>query len=136
MLYGEEIVSESQEPENPSNSTAERILAKTKELTEKDIHWHYRILFPDCIFNKHKGKWNIVFEDVTSKVAEGKGIPINDVLAAAKGRGWTGEEAFELGFVDELGELETALELAKEAAGIFCKEISQFKTIPKRKKYS
>ena len=67
LMYGEEFVRESREPENPGNSSVGRILAKTKELTEKGIPWHHHMLFPDCIFNKHKGKWNIVFEDHDSE---------------------------------------------------------------------
>ena len=37
--------------------------------------------------------------------------------AAAQGQVWSGEDAKELGLVDELGGLETALALAAEAAG-------------------
>ena len=40
------------------------------------------------------------------------------MLEIAKGRIWSGEDAKELGLVDELGGFTTALELAREAAGI------------------
>ena len=59
-----------------------------------------------------------VYDDFTSKVAEGRGLPKERVLEIAKGRIWTGEDARDLGLVDELGGLSTALALAKKEAGI------------------
>jgi hypothetical protein len=41
----------------------ELMLRKAKELNEGGISWHHHMLFPNCIYNKHKGKWCIVFED-------------------------------------------------------------------------
>jgi len=59
-----------------------------------------------------------VYEDFTSKVAEGRDIPKERVLEIAKGRVWTGADALRLGLVDELGGFPEAIRLAKEAAGI------------------
>jgi protease-4 len=59
-----------------------------------------------------------VYVDFTSKVAEGRKLPKDKVLEIAKGRIWTGEQAKNLGLVDELGGYDTALKLAKKAAGI------------------
>jgi protease-4 len=59
-----------------------------------------------------------VYVDFTTKVAEGRKLPKDKVLAIAKGRIWSGEEGKELGLVDELGGLDVALKLAKEAAKI------------------
>jgi protease IV len=59
-----------------------------------------------------------VYDDFTQKVAEGRKLPIDQVLDVAKGRIWTGEKAKELGLVDELGGLDVALDLAREAAGL------------------
>ena len=59
-----------------------------------------------------------VYVDFTSKVAEGRKLPKEKVLAIAKGRIWSGEDGKELGLVDELGGMEVALRLAKEAAKI------------------
>ena len=58
-----------------------------------------------------------VYADFTGKVAEGRSMAPEDVAAAAKGQVWTGEDARELGLVDELGGLKAALALAAEAAG-------------------
>jgi protease-4 len=59
-----------------------------------------------------------VYDDFTSKVAEGRKLPKEKVLEIAKGRVWTGEDAKALGLVDELGGYATALRLAKTAAKI------------------
>jgi protease-4 len=59
-----------------------------------------------------------VYEDFTGKVAAGRGMELEEVLEIARGRIWTGEDALEIGLVDELGGLPTAIRRAKEAAGI------------------
>ena len=67
---------------------------------------------------RFQGWLDRVYEDFTAKVAAGRDLPLEDVLEIAKGRVWTGEDALEVGLVDELGGFTRALELAKEAAGI------------------
>jgi protease-4 len=59
-----------------------------------------------------------VYVDFTGKVADGRKLPIEKVLEIAKGRIWSGQDAKNLGLVDELGGYDTALKLAKKAAGI------------------
>lgn len=59
-----------------------------------------------------------VYDDFTSKVAQGRSLPKEKVLEVAQGRIWTGADAKTLGLVDELGGFPVALRLAKEAAGI------------------
>jgi len=59
-----------------------------------------------------------VYVDFTGKVAEGRKLPKDKVLEIAKGRIWSGQDAKNLGLVDELGGYDTALRLAKKAAGI------------------
>jgi len=59
-----------------------------------------------------------VYVDFTGKVAEGRKLPKEKVLEIAKGRIWSGQDAKNLGLVDELGGYDTALKLAKKAANI------------------
>ena len=59
-----------------------------------------------------------VYVDFTGKVADGRRLPKEKVLEIAKGRIWSGQDARNLGLVDELGGYDTALKLAKKAAGI------------------
>lgn len=50
---------------------AKKIAERAKELTAKEISWHHHALFPDCVFNKSKGKWVVMLEDPeTGKVLE------------------------------------------------------------------
>jgi len=59
-----------------------------------------------------------IYEDFTDKVATGRELPIEDVLQLAKGRIWTGEQALELGLVDALGGMETAMVEARDVLGL------------------
>lgn len=58
------------------------------------------------------------YEDFTAKVAKGRDIDAARVDELARGRVWTGADARERGLVDELGGLDTAVELAREKAGL------------------
>ena len=51
-------------------------------------------------------------------IAEARKLPAASVRDIAKGRVWTGAQAKALGLVDELGDMETALGFAREAAGL------------------
>jgi protease-4 len=60
--------------------------------------------------------FDAVYGDFTRKVADGRHLPLDQVLAVAKGRVWTGADAKERGLVDELGGLKTAIAAAKSLA--------------------
>jgi protease-4 len=55
-----------------------------------------------------------IYVEFTEKVAEGRDIPLEDVLNIARGHIWTGEDALNLGLVDELGGFPTALAAVRE----------------------
>lgn len=74
-----------------------------------------------------------VYLDFTQKVAEGRGLPIEKVREAARGRIWTGEDARALGLVDELGGWPVALRLAREAAGLDADAPIELKVYPEDK---
>jgi protease-4 len=59
-----------------------------------------------------------VYADFTSKLAKGRNINETQVESVAGGRVWSGDEASKVGLVDQLGGLRTAIEAAKEAAGL------------------
>ncbi len=59
-----------------------------------------------------------VYDDFTTKVAQGREMEKEKVLEVAKGRIWTGEDAKERGLVDELGGFNVALRLVRTEAGI------------------
>jgi protease IV len=74
-----------------------------------------------------------VYVDFTGKVAEGRKIPKEKVLEIAKGRIWSGQDAKNLGLVDELGGFDEALKLAKKAANISEGEDVKISVFPRRK---
>lgn len=58
------------------------------------------------------------YEQFVGVVAEGRGLSTEEVRDLATGQLYSGTKAKELGLVDELGDLDTAINLAKELAGI------------------
>ena len=58
-----------------------------------------------------------IYDDFKSKVAKGRGLSAEDVEEVARGRVWTGEDALEIGLVDELGNLDDAIAYAEELIG-------------------
>lgn len=59
-----------------------------------------------------------VHEQFIQAVSEGRKIPIEDVRRIADGRVFSGRQALKLKLVDELGDLEHAIEVAAKMAGI------------------
>lgn len=86
-------------------------------------------------WGKHAGLWSInegfseseqkriliVLNDIytafMNRVIEGRGMPPEKVRDVAKGRAWTGEQAYKLGLVDELGGLDAALNYVARDVG-------------------
>jgi protease-4 len=75
-----------------------------------------------------------VYDDFTTKAAQGRKLPKEKLLEVAKGRVWTGEDAKALGLVDELGGFLLALRLTKEAAGIAETADVRLETFPYKKR--
>ncbi len=74
-----------------------------------------------------------VYVDFTTKVADGRGLPLEKVQQIARGRIWSGEDAKAIGLVDELGGWPVALRLAREAAGLAADAKIELHTYPAEK---
>ena len=61
---------------------------------------------------------DLFYNDFVGRVARARGMSVADVDAVARGRVWTGADAYEHGLVDELGGLRTAVRRAKMLAGL------------------
>jgi len=61
---------------------------------------------------------DLFYDDFVGRVAEARGMSVEEVEAVARGRVWTGADAAERGLVDELGGLRTAVRRAKVLAGL------------------
>ena len=59
-----------------------------------------------------------VYETFTTKVANGRNLPMEKVLDLAQGRVWSGSRAVELGLADANGGLREAIAVAVDKAGI------------------
>lgn len=59
-----------------------------------------------------------IYDDFTQRVAEGRELTAERVAEIARGRVWTGEQALELGLVDEIGGFMDAVAAARRLAGI------------------
>jgi len=66
------------------------------------------------------------YEQFVEVVAEGRGLSNEDVRSLATGQLYTGTEAQRLGLVDELGGLDTAIDLAAGLAGVEAPEVEYY----------
>jgi len=74
-----------------------------------------------------------IYDDFTGRVSAGRDLPLEEVHKIARGRIWTGEDALELGLVDELGGLDVALDLARDAIGLDSGAPVRIKRFPRRR---
>jgi protease-4 len=83
----------------------------------KDMYWGFRELTPEEeeIMQQMVDEYYEQFIDV---VAEGRGLSKEEVRNLATGQLYSGTTAKELRLVDELGDVNTAIDLAAELAGI------------------
>ncbi len=58
------------------------------------------------------------YDTFLDKAADGRGTSTDAIHAVAQGRVWTGEQADDIGLVDAMGSLRTAIAIATEKAGI------------------
>ncbi len=59
-----------------------------------------------------------IYNGFIARVAEGRGMTVEAVDDIARGRVWTGQDAMEIGLVDGMGDLQDAVALAAEMAGL------------------
>jgi len=95
---------------------------------------------PDTPFSPYqaeayRGQMQDIYDDFTQRVANGRDLPIERVLEIAKGRVWTGEQAKEIGLVDELGGITTAINAAKRLAALDEDADIRIKVYPKQKSF-
>ncbi len=76
-----------------------------------------------------------IYEDFVTKAASGRKTTFDEIDAVAQGRVWTGKQAKELGLVDELGGLETALSIAKKEVGLTDEDKVDIIVLPEQKPF-
>ena len=92
----------------------------------KDMYWGLRELTPEeqQIMQATVDEY---YQQFVELVAEKRGLSEADVRDLATGQLYTGTRAKELGLVDELGDLDTAIDLATELAGIKTATVTYYK---------
>jgi protease-4 len=101
--------------------------------TENALLWTSRHDYTPAQWTQFQSTLDRIYDDFTSKAAQGRNLPKDKILAAAKGRIWTGEDAKAIGLIDELGGFPLALRLAKEAIGITADTEVQLEVFPRQK---
>ena len=81
----------------------------------------------------YRGQLQDIYDDFTTRVANGRDLPLERVQEIAKGRVWTGVQAKEIGLVDELGGIMAAIDAAKKLAEIDADEKVRIKVFPRQK---
>ncbi len=74
------------------------------------------------------------YDEFVDRVAKGRQLGRDAVLAAAEGRVWTGRQALGLGLIDQLGGIERALDEAKVLVGLAPSEWVAVERYPKPKR--
>jgi protease-4 len=93
-------------------STFRPLTKEERELLKEQIRWTY--------------------DQFLLKAAEGRGKNQEEIDKIGRGRVWTGQQAREIGLVDELGGLSRALETARQLAGIPAEEQIKLEIWPKK----
>ncbi|WP_456407983.1 signal peptide peptidase SppA [Caldithrix abyssi] len=75
------------------------------------------------------------YRDFVQKVARARKMSFDEAEKLARGRVWTGEQAFSLGLIDTVGTFYTALKIAKQRAGIPEAESVRLVYYPKQKSF-
>jgi protease-4 len=69
---------------------------------------------------------DIIYDDFITKVSNGRKMAVNNVDSIARGRVWSGEDALQIGLIDELGNLESCIEAIAQQAGLDAYSITEF----------
>ncbi|MBU3749005.1 MAG: signal peptide peptidase SppA [Mycobacterium sp.] len=80
--------------------------------------WSVNAPFTDEQHALVEAEADLFYDDFVRRVADARGMTVEEVDAVARGRIWTGADAHARGLVDELGGLRTAVRRAKVLAGL------------------
>ena len=80
--------------------------------------WDNRSNMPENVTNAIQASVDNTYEKFVTKVSENRDMKYEEVHAVAKGRIWSGEKASQLGLVDNIGDLDDAINSASSLANI------------------
>ena len=76
-----------------------------------------------------------IYHEFVDKAASGRNMSFEEIDDIAQGRVWTGKQAKELGLIDELGGLDTAISIAKKKAGFTDEDKLGLMILPEQKTF-
>lgn len=76
-----------------------------------------------------------IYHEFVDKAALGRNMSFEEIEVIAQGRVWTGKQAKELGLIDELGGLDTAISIAKKKAGFTDEDKLGLMILPEQKTF-
>jgi len=85
---------------------------------QRSLMYSPRRVFSDDERDRLAVLMDAVYDDFVAKVARGRGRPVADIEAIARGRVWTGSDARDIGLVDQLGGLHDAVRIARTRGGL------------------
>ena len=88
------------------------------EQGERARMWSLRRGFTTDERDRLNAEMDAIYADFVAKVAAGRGRSVADIESIARGRVWTGRDAYEIGLVDDLGGLRDATRIACQLAGL------------------
>ena len=88
--------------------------------------------FTDSERERLRSLIDAVYDDFTSKAAQGRSMDQKKIKELAKGQVWTGAEAVKNGLVDELGGLKEAFAAAKKRAGFSAEDKLELLELPNK----
>ncbi|MBC7363843.1 MAG: signal peptide peptidase SppA, partial [Candidatus Aminicenantes bacterium] len=100
---------------------------------EADVFSIYREFTPEER-TALKNQIRIIYQQFLERVATARNLPVEEVDRIGQGRVWTGHQALELKLVDQLGGLDTAINVAKKLAGIPAEKEVRLMVWPKKRK--
>ncbi|MDN5760969.1 MAG: signal peptide peptidase SppA [Microlunatus sp.] len=88
------------------------------EQGERSRMWSPRRTFTEAERERLVAEVDAIYADFVGKVAAGRGREVAEIEPLARGRVWTGRDAYEIGLVDELGGLRDAARAARRLADL------------------
>ena len=80
--------------------------------------WSPNKAFDPAELERFNDSLDRIYEQFIKRVAQGRGMSVEDVDKVARGRAWTGRQAFEKGLVDKVGGLDLAFEETAKIVGV------------------
>lgn len=98
----------------------DKLGVKWREISTSDnaSMWSINESYTPAQWIKINALMDEIYESFVARVSKGRKMTIEQVEKVARGRVWTGEQALALNLVDQLGDLQAAIALAREEANL------------------